>query len=496
MSRAGDRPTTTRCPAGTLRGLDRGATRVYKGIPFATAGRFEPPRDVRAWEGVLDATTYRAQSPQTSGPLERLLGASSLPMDEDCLHLNVFTPAPGDESTAAAAGASPDGRGRPVLVWIHGGAFLTGGGALPWYDGSRLATRGDVVVVTVNYRLGALGFLGERNSGTLDQVAALRWVARNIAAFGGDPGDVTVFGESAGGSAVVSLSAVPDADGLFRAAWAMSPSLLQLRGPERAAEYEAATLDAAGVRTVGELRALPVVDVLAAQASVVEGDRAGFQCYAPTERTATVPRRFLDAATADSRPLVIGTTRDEMALFTALDESRRPVDEARRDRIFGRRFGDRAAEAIAVYEAHHPGLGLAATTAAMETDEVFRWPAWSLAQRRVEHGAGSTWMYRFDWATPVLGGGLGACHGVDIPFVFDNLGRPGVELFTGAAAERQPVADVFADAVVAFARHGDPGWSAYDATRRATFLVDTECSEADDPDREVRELWAARAARL
>lgn len=493
MSRAGDRPTTTRCPAGTLRGLDRDSTRVYKGIPFATAARFEPPEDVRAWEGVLDATAYRAQSPQTSGPLERLLGASSLPMDEDCLHLNVFTPAPGAEP-ARPAGTPPRGRPRPVLVWIHGGAYLTGGGALPWYDGSRLAARGDAVVVTVNYRLGALGFLGARNCGTLDQVAALRWVARNIAAFGGDPDDVTVFGESAGGSAVVSLSAVPEADELFHAAWAMSPSLLQLRGPERAAEFEAATLEAAGAESVEALCTLPVEDLLAAQAAVVDGDRTGFQCYAPTEHTATVPRGFLDAASADPRPLVIGTTRDEMALFTAFDEKRGPVDEARRDRIFERRFGERAAEAIAVYGAHHPRLHLDATTAAMETDEVFRWPAWSLAQRRVDRGRGPTWMYRFDWATPVLGGGLGACHGVDIPFVFDNLDRPGVELFTGPAQERQRVADAFSDAVVAFARHGDPGWPVYDATRRATRLVDAECSVVDDPDGDVRELWAARSS--
>jgi para-nitrobenzyl esterase len=183
-----------------------------------------------------------------------------------------------------------------------------------------------------------------------------------------------------------------------------------------------------------------------------------------------------------------------MALFTALAADRGPVDEARRDRIFARRFGDRAAEAIAVYAAHHPGLDLDATTAAMETDEVFRWPAWSLAQRRVERGRGPTWMYRFDWATPVLGGGLGACHGVDLPFVFDNLGRPGVELFTGPAWERQRVADAFADALVAFARHGDPGWPAYDATRRATRLIDVECSVVDDPDGDVRRLWAARAA--
>jgi para-nitrobenzyl esterase len=461
MSRAGDRPTTTRCPAGALRGLDRGATRVYKGIRFATAARFAPPEDVRTWEGVLDATTYRAQSPQDGGPLEQLLGASSLPTDEDCLHLNVFTPAPG--------GGSPVGRPRPVLVWIHGGAYLTGGGALPWYDGSRLAARG-----------------------TLDQVAALRWVARNIAAFGGDPDHVTVFGESAGGSAVVSLSAVPEADELFRSAWAMSPSLLQLRGPERAAEFEAATLEAAGVGSVEVLRTVPVEDVLAAQAAVVARDRTGFQCYAPTERTATVPRAFLDAASADTRPLVIGTTRDEMALFTALDENRGPVDEARRDRRFGRRFGDRATEAIAAYEAHHQGLDLDATTAAMETDEVFRWPAWSLAQRRLDSGLGPTWMYRFDWSTPILGGGLGACHGVDIPFVFDNLDRPGVELFTGPMPERQRVADVFSDALVAFARRRDPGWPAYEAPRRATRLVDTECSVVDDPDHDLRELWAAR----
>ncbi len=192
---------------GAIRGNEHEGTAVFKGIRYATASRFCTPEATGPWEGELDATRYGAQCHQLPGTLERLLGSGSLPFDEDCLFLNVFTPSagPGD---------------RPVLVWIHGGAFNTGSGAMPWYHGSNLVRRGDVVVVTINYRLGALGFLDlpdgvvagpqpSRNAGLLDQLAALRWVQEHIAAFGGDPGNVTIFGESAGGASVVALLAAP-----------------------------------------------------------------------------------------------------------------------------------------------------------------------------------------------------------------------------------------------------------------------------------------------
>ncbi len=471
-----DEPTITiSCPAGTLTGLDRGPTQVFKGIRFAAADRFGPPEDIDAWDGELDATTFRAQSPQVHGVLEQMLGSSSIPTDEDCLHLNVYTPA-------------CDDRRRPVLVWIHGGAYVTGGGAMPWYDGSSLATRGDVVVVTLNYRLGALGFLGVRNSGTLDQVSALRWVARNIAAFGGDPADVTVFGESAGGSAVIALMAVPSADGLFHRTLAMSPSILQLRHAGHAAKYEADLLEHLDRSSVAELDTVPIEDLLHAQSKILVAATAGLKCFAPTEGTEAVPGEILEVASRDSRPLVIGTTRDEMNLFTVFDPSRRGFADERLHDEFALRFGDDALEAIERYRAHRPGLDANQLTSAMQTDEVFRWPAWSLAAARADNDA-PTWMYQFDWSTPVFGGGLGSCHGLDIPFAFDNLHRPGVDLLTGTGDDRRAVADQFAAAVVAFARTADPGWPRYDTTRRATRRIGPDPALVEDPEPKLRELW-------
>lgn len=469
-------------PSGEVRGLDRSPTHVFKGIRFAHAARFESPSDVTSWTGEYDGTTYRAQAPQNHGALEKMLGSSSLPTDEDCLFLNVFTPA-------------CDAGRRPVLVWIHGGAYVTGGGAMPWYDGSRLASRGDVVVVTINYRLGTLGFLGDANLGTLDMVSALRWVARNIEAFGGDPDDVTVFGESAGGSAVVSLFATPDADALFRRGWAMSPSILQLRQPHHADRYLAEVLEATGHVSIGTLRSAPVADLLAAQGEILLGASAGLKCFAPTEGTEVIPPAILDHAAVDDRPLVIGTTRDEMNLFTVFDPTRAGFDADRSRREFELRFGDLAADAIEAYSEHRAGFDPDQLTSAMQTDEVFRWPAWSLSERRAATGA-PTWMYEFDWATPVFGGGLGACHGLDIPFAFDNMARPGVDLFTGdgdpVADGRQDVANQFASTILAFARGDDPGWAMYDLDRRATRVIGLEPRVVDDPEPGLRTLWARR----
>ena len=210
-------------PYGSLRGLpdDSGKGVEFRGVRFATAERFKPPVPVTSWFGVYDATSYGAQCPQSSSMLERALGGGSLAASEDCLSLNVFTPA-------------CDDRARPVVVWIHGGAFTTGTGSTPWYHGGALATRGDVVVVTINYRLGVFGFSGRTNCGLRDQVVALQWVQACIASFGGDPAAVTIMGESAGGASVVALMATPGAAGLFHHAVAMSPSLKQLRSGERA----------------------------------------------------------------------------------------------------------------------------------------------------------------------------------------------------------------------------------------------------------------------
>ncbi|CAB4891005.1 unannotated protein [freshwater metagenome] len=470
--------TLTQTPLGPVRGVDRGATSVFKGIRFATSSRFGQPQLVTGWDGELDATTFRAQCHQTPGMMERTFGGSSLAMDEDCLFLNIYTP------------ACDDAR-RPVLFWIHGGAFVNGSGATPWYDGSSLASRADVVVVTINYRLGAFGYLGELNLGTYDQIAALRWVQTAIGSFGGDADNVTIFGESAGGSAVVSLLAAPSADGLFHRAWAMSPSIAQLRNAERGEQAEAQFLEAAGVSSRDEAAALSAEAMLTAQNELLRDVGAGFSGFSPTSGTELIPTSIRSAAAANDVPFVLGTTRDEMQLFAMFNPAIASLDDNGLQQFFAQRFGDRSGVALEQYREHRPGATNTLLAAAMQTDETFRVPAWRLAEAR--HAAGApTWMYWFTWASTALDGALGSCHGLDIPFAFHNLHRKGVDAFTGAGGDRTTVADSYADALTAFARDGHAGWQAYDPAIRPTLRIDATTTLVDDPEQALRELWFHR----
>jgi len=451
---------------------------VFKGIPYARADRFGPPRPVGAWDGELDATTYGPQAPQLPGLLERALGTGSLPAAEDCLSLNVFTP-------------GCDDRGRPVVVWIHGGAFTTGGGAMPWYDGTELAGGDDVVVVTINYRLGALGFSGRTNCGLRDQVEALRWVGRDIAALGGDPGNVTIVGESAGGSSVVALMATPAADGLYHRAFAMSPSLQQLRSGARADEALGEFLRAVGAASLDELRDAPVEALLAAQATILaQRSGAGFTGFSPCADGELVPRPIVEAAAENPVPLVVGTTRDEMLLFTSFDPAMADVDEARLRAHVAHRFGEGAQVALDRYRAARPGATNGQLISHVQTDEVFRRPAQALAEAR-HHAGTPTWMYWFTWASPAFGGVLGSCHAVDVPFLFRNLERNGVPAFTGDGADRAGVAASYSAALASLARTGTPGWSPYELDRRATMRIDVTSAEVDDPEQELRVLWSS-----
>ena len=478
-------PTATATPTvtvtvadGTLRGHVLGGTRRFRGVRYATAARCEPPVDTPAWEGTVDALSFGPQAPQNAGALEKMLGSSDADTGEDCLVLNVWTPVP-DSSTGS-------GR-RPVLVWIHGGAYVTGSGSMPWYDGTALVERGDVVVVTINYRLGALGFLGGSDLGTLDMISALRWVNRNVEALGGDPQNVTIVGESAGGSAVVSLFAAPGADGLFHRGWAMSPSILQLRTMHEADELTARFLDLLGVESTDDVRTAELADVLAAQTRMPVA--AGLKNFSPTDGTEVIPEPILDTAAHDPRPLVIGTNRDELLLFTAFDPARSGWGDEDVRREFGRRFDD-APAAIEAYRRRRPdAVGDASRlVSSMQTDEMFRIPAVRLADARAEAGH-DTWVYEFHQTTPAFGGRLGSCHGLDIPFAFHNLDRQGAAMFTGGSDDLVPVADDFADALLAFAHHGDPAWARFDTDTRPTRIIGPEPRTVHDPEPDLRRLW-------
>jgi para-nitrobenzyl esterase len=477
--------------SGRLRGASAPGGLVWRGIPYATAARFEAPRPVEPWAGERDATTPGAQAPQLPSVLDQMLGPATLEQSEACLTLDVWTPpeiAPG---------------GDPVLVWIHGGAFTNGTGAAPWYDGTAFCRAG-CVLVSINYRLGAFGFLAvpelgntAGNLGLLDQIAALRWVQGEIAAFGGDPGNVTVFGESAGGTSVVSLMTSPLAEGLFHRAWAMSPSLSQLRSAERARAVATDLVAAAGLGggDAARLRDLPVEQLLEAQGEILRR-RDPFTAFAPTPDGAVLPAAGLLAALeqswGSSLPLVLGTTTDEMALFMAFDPQVQGLDDAGLERRAQPLFGERTPAILAAYRKALPGSPPSRIATAIATDHTFRMPATRVAEARsAATRTGDTWMYSFAWPTPVFGAILGSCHGLDIPFAFHALDGPGVALFTGTGDDRAAVADAFHGAIVAFARDGAAGWPAYELRRRAVRRFDsgTEPVVLDDPDPALHALY-------
>jgi para-nitrobenzyl esterase len=461
---------------------------VFKGIPYGVAARFAPPQPAPAWTGVREALEFGPQAAQVPGFLEQAFGLADWPMSEDCLSLNVWTP----------AGGQPDAR-LPVLVWIHGGAFTNGTGAVPWYDGTAFARHG-CVLVTINYRLGALGFThladldGERfagsgNLGLLDQVAALRWVHDSIASFGGDPRRVTIFGESAGGASVASLLTCPAATGLFAGAIAQSPAFLQLRSRDDAtvaAEKLLAALDARAT----DLLDMPLDRLLAAQQSAFAGPEL-FTAFAPTPDGTVLPGPVIDGlAGGDSAatPLVLGTNRDELYLFTALDGRAASLDDAGLAAVAERHARGHPAALVATYAAARPGRTPGQLATSIAGDDGFWRPTLEVATARAALGA-PTWLYRFDWATPTFGGLLGACHGVEIPFVFHSLRVPSAEAFLGDGADRPAIADAVHGAWARFAASGDPGWPRYDLERRPTMRFDVISEVVPDLDGELRLCW-------
>jgi para-nitrobenzyl esterase len=469
--------TTLTTPSGSIRGNTRPEGGCeFLGIRFAHADRLSAPRDIMSWEGELDATKFGPICPQVPGMLEAMLGFDGSNMSEDCLNLNVFTH------------NTPTGATKlPVLVWIHGGAYTNGAGSIPWYHGSALASRG-AVVVSINYRLGAFGFLGTGNYGTLDMISALRWVQRNIAAFDGDTNNVTIFGESAGGSAVVSLMSSPEAKGLFHKVWAMSPSIGQLRTLPRAQEMQTQFLEIANVSSIDEVRELPLDDMLAAQAKQMAIPTTNFDFYTPTAGGSALPFDILSAAAHSPLPLVLGSNHDEDRLWSAFDPVQAEFGQDDWERVSGEVFGHRAADARAVYEKLRPTESPRQLVSSVHTDTAFRQRAQRLAENHALAG-NPTWMYWFTWATPAFGGVLGSCHALDIPFAFDNLSAPGTDMLTGDGSERAEIATRFANEIAQFAKASEPTWPAFNLGNRQTLEINAEMNVLSDPEGEIRSLF-------
>lgn len=485
-------PPEARTTAGWVRGRTEGGLAVFRGIPFAQPPvgllRFAPPRSAIAWDGMREAFSFGSPPPQSS-----TYGPAPEPSDDDWLTVNVWTPA-----------ADPAAR-RPVMVWIYGGAYKVGSAEVPAYDGARLAGEGDLVLVTFNYRTGAEGFLqvdgAPANRGLLDQMAALEWVRDNIAAFGGDPEWVTVFGQSAGAGSIASLLAAPRAAGLFQRAIAQSVPGVYF-SPPLAADIAAAVAAELGLRaTAADLSGIDPVRLTAAGDAVDRKlgqyqDRWGQVAltqtpYAPVvdgEVLPLTPWQALAAGAARDVPLITGHTRDESRLFLVMSGQLGQISEeqaARSLRVLGPRpDGERA------YRAAFSDASAERLYELVENDWVFRMPTQRLAEAQAA-GGGTAYLYELTWSAPVHGGILGACHGLDGPLVFGNLDQGLAARLIGPAPypEAEQMSAQFRTAWTRFATTGDPGWPGYDARQRLTRVFDLPPLTTAYPEEASRRLW-------
>jgi para-nitrobenzyl esterase len=477
---------------GTIEGRTSGGVSAFLGVPYAAApfgaNRMRPPQPVTPWTGTRPALEYGPTVPKGDYPPQyQLLFPEVAIPGEECLNLNIWT---------------PGGAGLPVLVWIHGGSFMNGSGSVGEYDGSAFARDG-VVCVTINYRLSAEGFLylgdDTANLGLLDQLAALRWVQDNIAAFGGDPARVTVAGESAGAMSVTTLLSMPLAEGLFAQAIAQSGAAAHTLTPDEGAMVGGHLAHALGVPPTREAVAAVPLDTLVRAASdlVVEVQTApdpakwgqlalSLLPFAPTVDGTVLPLAPLPAIAAghgSGVPLLIGSTRDEARLFLVAVGTIDAIDDAL---LAGAAAGyGLPPEGVAVYRANRPGASQGDVLAALISDWFFRIPSIRVAEAR---GAAPTWMYRFDHPEPADNHRLGSCHGAEIPFVFDTIGRPETHPRIGDTPS-QTVADTTHAAWVSFIATGTPGWAPYTTTDRATGLITDKIEEVSDPDGDERALW-------
>lgn len=508
---AGEAHIVVATGSGRVAGRRRDDISVFKGIPYGAStagpGRFRPPRKPVPWPGTLDARADPPEAPQrdprrpgrTEAP-NPLAGVEPdwplLGESEDCLKLDVWTP------------SAEDGARRPVMVWFHGGGFAVGSAAGLWQDGGHLARRGNVVVVSPNHRLNVFGhayldpldaaFAGAGNAGMLDLVLALEWVRDNIGRFGGDPADVTIFGQSGGGQKVSMLLAMPAAAGLFHKAIIESGPAPKALEPGYATDMAKRLVAKLGLAdgALGALETLPVERIMRAYYDVFDetggyGVLGVLQGFAPVVDGAILPRHpFVDGAPSISAdvPLLIGTTRTEMTLNTLLaDPTADGMDEAGLRSRLDRLFGKDAARVLDAYRAAHPSWSPWQLYAVITADWPTRIYSIRIAEQKASTRKAPVFMYRTDWRTPVASGRLMSPHAIDIGFVLDDFDD--TASFDGGGPEVAALSHRMSAAWLAFARNGDPNtpslppWPVYDpAAARATMLFDTECRVEGDPD--------------
>ncbi|WP_368496947.1 carboxylesterase/lipase family protein [Herbiconiux sp. A18JL235] len=524
-------PLVASTASGAVRGQLLNGVRSWRGIPYGAPPtgplRFRAPQPPAPWDGVRDALHFGNAAPQHENKAVAL--PAGVTQSEDCLYLNVTAP----ETAGTGAGT---GDLKPVMVWIHGGAYVAGSNAQPLFDGTHLVANGDVVFVALNYRLGALGFLDfssfstpeltfETNLGLRDILAGLAWVQQNIAAFGGDPGDVTLFGESAGGGCVTTLLTSPAAAGLFHRAIAESSPATSVYGPERAARVAARFLEFAGAHpdasgaegrhddeegprtiTPDELLTLPA-EVLSQAAfelvAAVSADTPGTLAIGPVVDGDIVPVHPIEAYEAGSQlalPLIIGTNRDEASLFRLMKSPLMPITQTSVHAMFEQIALERPELDVAALEPRiegaYPHFPHHRTPSEVSRDAGFRMPSIWLAAAH-SHVA-PTRMYRFDHSTPALRLlGIGATHGAEIAYVFGNfeITKKDFSFRLGGRDAAHCLSAVIQHRWLAFAAGRDavgPGgepWPLYDETTRSTLVFDHGETVVDDPDAAIRTAW-------
>ena len=495
--------------SGTIRGAHDDGVWAYKGIPYGDdtggVGRFRPARPPRPWRGIRECVQYGPSCPQmtveemTGTPMpaevEAMMGvlATEPSMSEDCLVLNVWTPA-------------QDAQGRlPVLVWLHGGGMSTGSASWPLYDFTNLARHRRVVMVGVNHRLGILGFLnlsqfGEEfvdsgNVGMLDVVSALGWVRQNITNFGGDPRNVTVFGESGGGVKTTALLAMPAAKGLFHKAFPMSGTMLTAQQPEHSQSTAELALEQLGVGSdLKKLEAIDVGQLIKSEVSMMGSGLlgAGGRRFGPSlGPSLSDPERAIQLGAAYDVPVVSGCTTDEMLAFLAGDpEVWSLTEEGLRDRL-QLLIGDNTDAILAGYRSIRPHESPTSLLVAITTDAVMRVPHIRLTEAKIQSGGAPVWMYLFAWGFPDAAGRVWSAHGTDMPYFFDNVDKASMATGTHAA----PLVAAASGALAAFAYTGDPNhdglpdWPTYTVEDRHTMRFDAAPSVQSDPFGAERRCW-------
>ena len=499
--------TIAQTTGGSVAGYIDNGIFTYKGIPYAKAERFMPPVPADKWEGVRSCRAYGPTCPQgkrmgwySDEQAFSFNWNDGFP-DEDCLRVNIWTP------------GINDGKKRPVMVWLHGGGYSAGSGQeLPSYDGRNLAEKGDVVVVTLNHRLNVLGFLdlsayGEKyahsgNSGLLDLVAALEWVQENIANFGGDASNVTIFGQSGGGGKVSTLLATPAAKGKFHKAIVQSGAMLRTMDSRWSRRIGAAVVEELGITPcrIDEISKVPFEDLLAAGEKVIarlkpEAEKQGFASFifgwAPTVDGSVLPRQPFDPQAPEQSkdiPMLIGTTIHEFSMSTYVPQLRTINQDAAVEYLKSR-YGDRTDEFLELFENTYPGYE---PKDLIDTDFIFRPSAIEQAGLKSRQGGAPVYMYMFAWESPVLDGILRSTHCMEIPFVFNNADVHAS--MTGGGTGAMKLADVMSQSWINFARTGDPNteklpeWPTYNCSEGATMFFNNECEVRYNHDRELINL--------